>query len=193
MSKTQTALRKLNEAANLRADGRYHTQFAAARLESEAQELLAPTECQIAFREAIPVNTEKFGIIDALEHPDCVSLEASESRLDLLVKAGALEMGLECAESIQAQNSVERMLAHQMAGSHSLAMSFLGSAANDKMPPVERARLANSARGLMDSFQNATLTLQRLRTGGCQSIVVQRIQVQDTAQAVIAGGGVHDK
>lgn len=193
MSRTESALRKLNQAANMRSDGRYHLQFEAGRLETQAQELLAPTTCNIAFREAIPVNTEKFGIRDALEHPDCVAIEASESRLDLLCEAGALETGLECSESIEAQNSVERMLAHQMAATHTLAMKLLGRAGATLMPSVEAARLANSAKGLMGTFQNAALTLQRLRTGGRQSIVVQRIQVQDTAQAVIAGGGVHDK
>ena len=39
----------------------------------------------------------------------------------------------------------------------------------------------------MQTFQQGTLTLTKLRGGGAQTIVVQHVQVNDGGQAVIAG------
>ena len=190
MGRTKVAIRKQQEASRLRSDGRVHSAIAAARLEAESAELLAPTACEVVLGEAIPTSPEKFGIRDTLEHPDCVSSEASEARLQLLADANCLELGLDCSESVGAKNSIERMLSHQAAAMHSLSMKFLAKAADPAMPPVEAARLANSARGLVQSFGDAILTMQRLRTGGSQQILVQRVELRDQSQAVIAGGGI---
>jgi hypothetical protein len=37
-----------------------------------------------------------------VDRPDCVAIEASRDRLELADKAGALEMGLDLADTIQA-------------------------------------------------------------------------------------------
>lgn len=190
MGQTKVAILKQQEATRLRSDGRFHNAIAAARLESESAELLAPTMCEVALGEAIPTSPEKFGIRDTLENPDCVSREASEARLELLSEANCLELGLDCSESVGARNSIERMLSHQAAAMHNLSMKFLAKAADPAMPTVEAARVANSARGLIQSFSDTILTLQRLRTGGSQQILVQRVEMRDNSQAVIAGGGV---
>ena len=39
------------------------------------------------------------------DRPDCVAIEASRDRLELADKAGALEMGLDLDDTIQADNS----------------------------------------------------------------------------------------
>ena len=39
----------------------------------------------------------------------------------------------------------------------------------------------------MQVFQEGLLTLQKLKTGGKQTMVVQHVQVSDGGQAVIAG------
>lgn len=91
------------------------------------------------------------------------------------------------------------MLAHQMAASHLLAMKFLARAAKhceerslldkNQMPVLEVVRMSNATRSLMDSFQNAALTIQKLRTGGKQKILVQHVHMNDQSQAVIANDG----
>ena len=108
--------------------------------------------------------------------------------MELPCELNALEMGLDCANSIGAANSIERLLSHQMAGAHTVAMTLLGKAMDAKLPTVEAARLTNAARSLMDYFQNSVLTIQKLRTGGKQQILVQRVELRDQSQAVITAG-----
>lgn len=170
MGRMEVAIRKQQEAHRLRADGRIHNSIAAARLESEASELLAPSPCEVSMGEAISTSPTKFAITDTLENPDCVSREASGARVDLLSEANCLELGLDTSESIGAKNSIERMLSHQAAMMHNLSMKFLARAADPAMPTVEAARLANSARSLIQTFSDTILTVQRLRTGGSQQI-----------------------
>src|SRR5215203_2739612 len=47
--------------------------------------------------------------------PSYITADASKSRLDLAFDAGVLETGLDAAETIEARNSLEKMMAHQMA------------------------------------------------------------------------------
>ena len=63
---------------------------------------------------------------------------------------------------------------------------------------IETCRLAGTATRLMNTFQQGMLTLQRVRTGGEQRVVVEQHQyvtkVEDGGQAVIGpkvrtGGG----
>jgi hypothetical protein len=61
------------------------------------------------------------------------------------------------------------------------------------MPPIEMARLSNAAARMMQVYQEAFLTLQRIRTGGKQTVVVQHVQVSQGGQAVIAGRLKSDK
>jgi hypothetical protein len=150
-----------------------------------------------------------------VDRPDCVAIEASRDRLELADKAGALEMGLDLADTIQADNSVEKMLVHQMAAAHNSAMRMtalvnrrLESMANtnqlttmqDERQNIEICRLAGTVARMMNTFQQGMLTLQRVRTGGEQRVVVEQHQyvtrVEDGGQAVIGpkvrtrGGGV---
>jgi hypothetical protein len=54
------------------------------------------------------------------------------------------------------------------------------------MPPVEQVRLTNAGARMMQAYQELLLTLQKLRTGGKQTVVVQHVRVSG-GQAVIAG------
>jgi hypothetical protein len=56
--------------------------------------------------------------------PSYITADASKSRLDLAHDAGVLESGLDAAETIEARNSLEKMLAHQMAAMHSSTMKL---------------------------------------------------------------------
>jgi hypothetical protein len=120
-----------------------------------------------------------------------ISEDASIRRTDLLMQPSfeAVALGIDAAESIGAENSLEKMLAHQMAVAHEMAMRFADRAlsyehgqAGDQ---VEACRCANTAGRLMATFQAAMLTLHKLRTGGNQTVTVQHVNVQAGAQAVI--------
>ena len=120
---------------------------------------------------------------------------------------------------------MEKMLVHQMAAAHNSAMRMIAvvnrrveSMANTNqltnMQDIERqnietCRLAGTATRIMNTFQQAMLTLQRIRTGGEQRVVVEQHQyvtrVEDGGQAVIGpkggpmgggrkgGGGSHNE
>jgi hypothetical protein len=165
----------------------------AEDLEAEAQELLRPAgEVVRGWGEAIdddPSTTpvDQFGLIETLAHPDSVGLDASKARLKLIEDAGVLEPALDAANSIQASNSLEKMLAHQMPVAHRFVFKLLARASNPTVPPLEMARLTNAAARMMEAFQGGLLTLHKIRTGGKQTVVVQHVQVSGRGQAVIAG------
>ena len=130
---------------------------------------------------------------------DQIAEDASIRRTDLLMQPSfdCLAMGIDAAESIQAGNSIEKMIAHQMAAAHEAALRMLDrglsyehSSADDQ---VEAVRCTNAAARLMSAFNDAALTLQRLRTGGSQTVTVQHVTVTSGGQAVIGnvqpGGG----
>jgi hypothetical protein len=122
------------------------------------------------------------------------------ARLELASAAGTLTMAVDAAESIQAANSLERMLVHQMATAHKVAMTMAAKAsdfassiqswdpqARQQVQSIEAARMAGSAARMMETFQRGALTLERLRNGGKQTVVVQHVAVSDGGQAVAAG------
>jgi hypothetical protein len=134
------------------------------------------------------------------ECADRIAEDASIRRTDLLMQPSfdAVAMGIDAAESIQAGNSIEKMLAHQMAVAHEAAMRMMdrGLSYEHGKPgdQVEACRCINAAARLMGAFNDAALTIQRLRTGGSQTVTVrhQHVTVAQGGQAVIgnvqAGG-----
>lgn len=141
---------------------------------------------------------------DTVRNPDYVSVDASRDRLELAHAAGALESGLDLADSIQAENSLEKMLAHQLAAVHRCSMKMAAQvnrrlnhldglsmeSGTAQMVSVETARLAGATARMMQSFQDGMQTLHKIRTGGRQQMTVQHqyvTKVEDGGQAVIAG------
>jgi hypothetical protein len=129
---------------------------------------------------------DRLGHLDLVKDPDWVELYASRERIELLSKAQAFNLGADAADSIKAQDSTEKMLAHQMAAAHRAALDLLGKSAEQRNT-VEQARLANTAARLMDTYQRAMLTLKRYRSDGRQIVTVQHVKVADGGQAVITG------
>jgi hypothetical protein len=140
------------------------------------------------------------GIIDTLrESPDMLNALASRERLELAGNVGALTMGVDAAQTIGARNSLEKMLAHQMAATHSLAMRFGSRAAgllqrHEHLPgnqalSIEACRLANTAARLMGAYQDGLVAFERFRRGGRQTVKVvhQTVAVAPGGQAVVAG------
>jgi len=62
------------------------------------------------------------------ERPDMLAIEASQHRMELADKADALTLAVDAATTIQAANSVEKMLVHQMAAAHTMAMKLQAEA-----------------------------------------------------------------
>src|SRR5207245_1693644 len=112
------------------------------------------------------------------EGADRIAEDASIRRTDLLMQPGfdAVAMGLDAAESIDARNSLEKMLAHQLAVTHEMTMRLASRALRSEEgqadEQVETCRLANATARLMSTFQEGLLTLQKLRTNGTQTVTV---------------------
>lgn len=133
----------------------------------------------------------KPGTDRVMKEPDRVALEASLDRVRLIDACGAFDLALDLAETIQPKDASEQMLVHQMGATHKAALDLLAKSAAQR-DTIEMARLANSAARLMDTFQRAMLTLNRIRSGGRQLVTVQHVNVADGGQAmignVLAGG-----
>ena len=126
-------------------------------------------------------------VLNTLEkNPSMINVESSAKRTDLLLDAGVLPTALDAAESIEAKNSLERMLAHQMALCHDAAFKAI-SQARGKEDTVEQVRLLNAGARFMETFQKGMLTLHKVRTGGKQTVIVQHVHVTEGGQAVVAG------
>jgi hypothetical protein len=111
------------------------------------------------------------------EPADMLAHTSSTQRMELVAGADALSLALDAANSIKAGDTVEKMLMHQAAAAHRLAMRFVAKADhqlgqidgwNPKAWPahsVEAARLAHAAGKLMGAFSDTVLTVQRRRNG----------------------------
>ena len=58
------------------------------------------------------------GVVDTVADPDYVTASASLERLELANEAGSLDLALDAADTIQGQDSLEKMLVHEMAVLH---------------------------------------------------------------------------
>jgi hypothetical protein len=124
-----------------------------------------------------------------------IAEEASIRRTDLLVQPSfdCLALAIDTAESIDAENGLEKMLAHQLAVTHEAALRLMdralsyeaGGRSMREGDSIEACRLANSAARLMSAFQDGIATLQRMRTGGNQTVTVQHVNVASGGQAVV--------
>jgi hypothetical protein len=147
-------------------------------------------------------------LINTVDKPDNITAEASRDRLQLTVDADCTGMALDAAETIQAENSLEKMLAHQLAIAHKLAMTFgkkaliylnkpaQGPYDQSTIYAVESSRAANTSAKLMDIYQKGILVLDKVRTGDQQTVTVQHVKVTDGGQAVVTGAlktGIKDE
>ena len=146
------------------------------------------------------------GVVDTVADPDYVTASASRERLELANEAGSLDLALDAADTIQGQDSLEKMLVHQMAVLHRGMMKAatrmneeLYSAAGleesrREAANVRACRLAGAMARLSATYQQGLLTLQRKRTGGNQHVTVkhihQQVNVTEGGQAVVAGDKV---
>ena len=146
--------------------------------------------------EKLPAHPVRRAIRDTLaEGATRIAEDASIRRTDLLMRPSfnALALAVDAAESVGAANSIEKMLAHQMAVAHEAALRLMdralsyeaGGRSMAEGDSIEACRLANAAARLMSAFNDGAATLQRLRNGGNQTVTVQHVNVAPGAQAVI--------
>jgi hypothetical protein len=185
---THTAILERGDAKRARAEAEPHL----ARLGETGRLLEGAGE--IAVLDKGPQGmTLHPNICTVLEYPNSIAVEASQRRMELALKAEALEPALDAAVAGEARNSIEKMLLHQMGVTHVHIMKCYEMAMTMGLPPVEQVRYLNAAARQMDVYQNGMLVLHRLRTGGKQTVTVkhvvvhQRVQVNEGGRAVIAG------
>ena len=205
----QEAVEKVSRAAYLASKGdKIGPQFELARadaLERDAADILDPLTHTTASIQTCRGGELATGAammqpyLDTVaRYPDWLVHTASRDRMRLATNAGALEMGLDISATINAANSAEKMLAHQLAAAHALGMRLMADAGENlsdykagghRQPhrSIEAARMANTAARLMEVYQRGLLTLDRIRNGGRQNVVVQHVNVGTGAQAVVAG------
>ena len=174
----------------------------AKRLEQQLEAKLPGERCEIVtggeLNPAV-VSNDRPDYANTLTRPNRVNAAASRERLELLNNSGALDAGMDLAETVGAANTVEKMLSHQMAVAHRTAMKLsehvnaattrlnaVDANARDRAT-VEVSRLAGSMTRAMLAFQNGAMTLERLRSGGKQTHVVQYVVVKDGGQAMVNG------
>jgi hypothetical protein len=88
-------------------------------------------------------------------------------------------------EAAEPRNEVEAALAVQAACTHAVAMAVLSRAGGAYGGDRHVTMMASATARLLNAFANQVETMRRLRNGGTQVIRVERIEVADTAQAVI--------
>ncbi len=194
--------------ARVEAEAAWSDPEAAAASRQRAREVVeqvrAPIEHEPAFGgELVPADETPgaLALRDTLERPDAVAADASRMRLELADRAGVLETALDAADTMEASNSFEKMLTHQLGLMHHLTMKMgaqairhierLGQAnlthAEAQRISTEAARLGNATARMTVTYQQGMTTLQRVRSDGAQKILVQHVTVQDGGQAIVAG------
>lgn len=169
-------------------DGEAELAEATAMVQPPANVLRASREVTPAYKQGEAVTAERQKMLDTLAEPSVIAVEASEQRMTEAIHAGVLPMAMDAAESARCANSLETMVSHQAATAHVAAMRLATMAMGESpLNPIERARLANAAARLMEATQGALLALNKVRSGGRQTVLVQYVQVTDNSKAVIAG------
>jgi hypothetical protein len=88
-------------------------------------------------------------------------------------------------EAAEPKNEIEAALAIQMACTHAVAMAVLSRAGGAYGGDRHVALMAAAGARLLRAFATQVEAMRRLRNGGTQVIRVERIEVSDTAQAII--------
>jgi hypothetical protein len=166
--------------------------LASGTLMSDDLDAMLPGIKLVSGGEAI--NQKHAGMVNTLTEPNVAALEASSHRTELLTQLGTdiAAMALDAADTISANNSLEKMLAHQMAGLHQASIRMLHRA-NLMQDTEHSVKYVNAAIKASTAYQGAMATLHRVRDDKRQHILVQHVNVGAGGQAVVgtvnSGGG----
>lgn len=176
-----------HEAARLRRGGSFVAAYKADKLEEIAETATRAEVTKVASGEAVRAGDSlPYALRNTLENPTMVTAEASEHRTRLAFDADVLEMAADAAETIEARNSVEKMQAHQMALAHKMAMHF-GKLAMEQEDGVLACKFLKASTAAMRSYGQGVDCIHRARRGGRQIVTINRVNINEGGQAVIAG------
>ncbi len=164
-----------------------------------AKNELAPCPHEIVAGECLPDLDEQedydvWSPTSTLLHPNSIHQTASLDRLSLAESTGYQDMCIDAADTIGAENSLEKMLAHQMALCHAHGMDLVVKAGKTRDDNVS-IKMMNTAIRFMEAYQKGFEVIHKVKRGNRQTVVVkyQQVNVSDGGQAVIAesaGGGI---
>jgi len=181
LSKRDRAAGSIEDAVENESSANWNIQAAVA-IRDTGNRLARSTE--VAQGEAVPASGY---FKDTLVDPDLVAVESSYARGRLLQANEALALGIDVSNTAHARNTHEKLLSHQIAVAHKVALEQTAAASGWEStgdPAMAMRRLQIAAR-MMATSQQAMLTLQKLKTGGSQTVVVQHVTVSGNGQAVI--------
>jgi hypothetical protein len=132
--------------------------------------------------EVLPLDNPE--LCDTLTTPGTVALDASRDRLELVSQFGTdcTAMALDVSDTIQASNSLEKMLAHQLALTHKLSMDYASKAAL-QADSANSVKMLNLSLRAMQTFQCGLLALKKLRSTGEQRMTIAHVSVTDGGMA----------
>lgn len=136
--------------------------------------------------EAIDCNENVWEPTNTLLQPNSIHQTASLDRLTLAEETGYQELCIDAADTIGANCSLEKMLAHQMAICHAEGMKLVVKAGKTRDEAVS-LKMLNAATRFMEVYQKGYEAIHRAKRGNRQMVVVkyQQVNVGDGGQAVI--------
>jgi hypothetical protein len=176
LSRRARAAGEIADAETLSAKGQWH-QNTAAKIKMHVN----TREVVVAQGEVVP--DESF-LRDTLTDPDLVAIESSHSRGHYLLVNDIVALGIDVANTVHADNTAEKLISHQIALAHKVAMQQANLAQIERDPAISIKRLQVSAR-MMTTAQEGLMTLQKLKSTGPQSVTVQHVHVNSGGQAVV--------
>jgi len=182
----------------------------AEALEKKAAVLMVPIVSPVvSIGEVVPNETgtaQNHYLRSTLKSPDSAAIDASAARTELLMQEDLeiTALAIDAANSIDANNSIEKMLVHQMSAAHRVSLQLMNRASGlisqtsydprtTESLNQQASKLFNSSIRMMNSFQQGLLTLNKIRNGGNQTVTVQHVSVSDGGQAVIGNLGSGDR
>jgi len=162
-------------------------EYKATSNELMAQEILSDVDHDLRFGSGGEViNPKVAGLVNTMNEPSIAAIEASNHRTDLLTSLGndIAAMALDASDTIGAGNSLEKMLAHQMAALHEAGMQMMRRA-NLMEDYGAAAKCMGTAIKACTAYQGALATLEKMRSDKRQHIVVQHVNVNAGGQAVV--------
>jgi hypothetical protein len=169
----------IEQAAVLEREAQWHQHAVMALRENGERQA---RDVPVVNGEALP--NQSGYLRDTLADPGLVAIESSYTRGRLLHANDVVALGIDVSNSAGATNTHEKLVAHEIALAHKVAMEQANKARREHDPAIELKRLQISAR-FMAVAQEGILTLQKLKTRGPQSVTVQHVHVASGGQAVV--------
>jgi hypothetical protein len=179
LSKRARSAGEIEKAEEYNKSANWHLQ-AVSSIKDEGKQVLRSTS--VVNGEIAPMINS--WLKDTLTDPDLPALDASHMRGRLLEDNNVTALAIDTSNTMQASNSAEKLISHQMALAHKIAFEQAAIASTEIDSNVKFKRLQIVSR-MIKSSQESALTLQKLKSGGPQSITVQHVHVESGGQALV--------